>query len=126
VDEEVTAVVCPTCCAHMGPLPVAYSPPDPNTGARRPKGWRFMKVFVDSEGNVYNRGEEQPALKGTLEPTKIESKPKKSRFQKEQEKQVKEKKLAERYAKKQEKIKAAEAEAAAKKAEAETSEDGND
>ena len=112
VDEDVTAVVCPMCCAHMGPLPTNHTSDAP-TGPRKPKGWKFMKVFVDSEGNVYHKGEEQTALKGTLEPTK--EKPKKSRFQKEQEKSEKEKRLAERYEKKKEKLKIAEEKAAAKK-----------
>ena len=51
-----------------------------------PKGWRFMKVFVHSSGIVYHRGVEQPDLKGTLQPTVIEIKPKKSKAQKIQEK----------------------------------------
>lgn len=52
-----------------------------------PKGWKFMKVFVYSDGTVYHRGVEQPELRGTLEPTIIEPKVKKSKAQKAQEKQ---------------------------------------
>jgi hypothetical protein len=52
-----------------------------------PKGWKFMKVFVYSDGTVYHKGVEQPLLKGTLDPTVIEPKTKKSRAQKAQEKQ---------------------------------------
>ena len=51
-----------------------------------PKGWRFMKEFVHANGTVYHRGVEQPDLKGTLEPTTIIVKPKKSKAQKAQEK----------------------------------------
>jgi hypothetical protein len=104
VDEEVTAVICPMCCVKMGPA-ITPKTPQETQGPRRPKGWRFMKVFVDSEGNVFHKGEEQPDLKGTLGPTKVV---KKSKFQREQEKADKEKRLAERYEKKQAKIKAAE------------------
>lgn len=32
-------------------------------------GWRLMREFVDTEGNVYHRGIEQPHLKGSLPPT---------------------------------------------------------
>ena len=52
-----------------------------------PKGWKFMKVFVYSDGTVYHKGIEQPELKGTLDPTPIEVKEKKSKAQKAREKQ---------------------------------------
>jgi hypothetical protein len=41
------------------------------------RGWQFMKVFVDPQGNVFHKGKEQPKLKGTLEPTKPKPKKKK-------------------------------------------------
>jgi len=52
-----------------------------------PKGWKFMNVFVYSDGTVYHKGVEQPKLKGTLEPTIVEPRVKKSKAQKAQEKQ---------------------------------------
>ena len=30
-----------------------------------------MKEFVDKDGNVFHKGKEQPKLKGTLKPTKL-------------------------------------------------------
>lgn len=51
-----------------------------------PKGWRFMKEFVHANGTVYHKGVEQSDLKGTLAPTEILVKPKKSKAQKAQEK----------------------------------------
>ena len=36
---------------------------------KKPRGWHFMAEFVDSEGNVYFKGIEQPELKGSLSPT---------------------------------------------------------
>ena len=29
----------------------------------KPRGWHFKKEFIDSEGNVYHKGVEQPHLK---------------------------------------------------------------
>ena len=50
----------------------------------RPAGWHFMNEFVDADGNVFHKGKEQPKLKGTLPPTKIEAKKKTKRRTKEQ------------------------------------------
>ena len=50
----------------------------------RPAGWHFMNEFVDADGNVFHKGKEQPRLKGTLPPTKIEPKKKTKRRTKEQ------------------------------------------
>ncbi len=52
-----------------------------------PKGWKFMKVFVYSDGTVYHKGVEQPELKDTLPITTIEVKEKKTKIQKAREKQ---------------------------------------
>ena len=58
-----------------------------NTTQGFPKGWKFMKEFVHANGTVYHRGIEQPQLKDTLSPTQIVAKPKKTKQQKEEEKQ---------------------------------------
>ena len=50
----------------------------------RPAGWHFMNEFVDADGNVFHKGKEQPKLKGTLPPTKIQPKKKTKRRTKEQ------------------------------------------
>ena len=50
----------------------------------RPAGWHFMNEFVDADGNVFHKGKEQPKLKGTLSPTKVETKKKTKRRTKEQ------------------------------------------
>ena len=52
-----------------------------------PRGWRFMKEFVHTDGTVYFKGVEQPELKGTKEVTIIAAKPKKTKAQKKQEKE---------------------------------------
>ena len=50
----------------------------------RPAGWHFMNEFVDKDGNVFHKGVEQPKLKDTLPPTKVEPKKKTKRRTKEQ------------------------------------------
>ena len=56
----------------------AYKP----TG--RPAGWHWMAEFVDKDGNVFHKGKEQPKLKGTLPPTKVQPVKRKKRRSKEE------------------------------------------
>ena len=68
VSEETVAVRCWKCVTTVIGFPTekkAYTP----TG--RPAGWHFMNEFVDTDGNVFFKGKEQPKLKGTLSPTKV-------------------------------------------------------
>lgn len=86
VSETVSAVTCHECVTDM-----MRQYDEPTIKRRRasegyPKGWRFMKEFVYKDGTVYHRGVEQPDLKGSLDPTVIVAKPKKSRAQKAREK----------------------------------------
>ena len=37
-------------------------------------GVSFMNEFVDKDGNVFHKGKEQPELKGTLPPTRLNQK----------------------------------------------------
>jgi len=53
-----------------------------------PRGWKFKKLFVHSDGTVYHSGVEQPLLKGTLPPTPMEVKQKKSKHEKERDRQA--------------------------------------
>jgi hypothetical protein len=80
--------MCHTCiCEEVYPLLDAQV----NLAVKRtgyPRGWKFKKVFVHSDGTVYHLGVEQPNLKGTLPPTTIETKPKKSKHEREREKQA--------------------------------------
>lgn len=101
VDSDVKSVVCWRCCASYGPLIVERHEHE-STGF--PKGWKFFKQFVHTDGRVFEKGVENESLKGTLAPTQIKDKPKLSKFQKEQKKLAKEKKLAEKYKRKQEKL----------------------
>lgn len=83
VDESVESILCWECVAEGMR---AFESPVKKKLVGYPKGWKFMKVFVHENGTVYHKGEEQPDLKGTLPPTPIVVKPKKSKQQKKEEK----------------------------------------
>ncbi len=82
VGEGSTAVLCYKCvCQTVGPPEIKGG----YVSKGRPRGWQFMKEFVDPQGNVFHKGKEQPKLKGTLEPTKIDRTPKKKLSKQEKE-----------------------------------------
>lgn len=68
VGEDIEAFTCWICTMNSTDKPnmMRYKP------SGKPRGWKFMGEFVDKDGTVYHRGEEQPALKGTLPPTKVD------------------------------------------------------
>ena len=72
--EDATAITCSDCVQeimqdnHGGPETIGKK----STG--RPRGWKWMAVFVDKDGTVFHRGEEQPELKGTLPPSDVKDK----------------------------------------------------
>ena len=80
VSEDTTSTVCHECVMEMTEPPVINT--RGNTG--KPSGWHFMKEFVDRNGNVYHKGVEQPKLKGTLPPTKIEKRKRLSKKEKQE------------------------------------------
>ena len=70
IGFEATAAVCYRCLTVRtinlwNPNETVKSKPS------RPKGWHWMKEFVDKDGTVFHKGKEVPELKGTLSPTKI-------------------------------------------------------
>lgn len=84
VDNKTEAVICWQCVAESL---AAFDSPVKKKVVGYPKGWRFMKEFVHEDGTVYHKGVEQPSLKGTLPPTPIIAKPKKTKQQKREEKE---------------------------------------
>ena len=76
VTPNTTAVLCNRCVNRITEPP-KFTPRYKPTG--RPKGWQWMKEYVDKDGNVFHKGKEQPQLKGTLSPTVIEPKSKKTK-----------------------------------------------
>lgn len=66
---ETDPYICWICCNRMTDVPRGCEAPKP----KRPRGWQFMSVYVDSSKNVFHKGIEQPDLKGTLPITVIET-----------------------------------------------------
>ena len=81
VSEEAVSVIGSRAVLGMVGMP-NEKPKRVSTG--RPAGWHFMNEFVDKDGNVFHKGVEQPDLKGTLPPTKVDPKKKTKRRTKEQ------------------------------------------
>ena len=79
VGPEVTATLCHRCVNRVTEPP-KFTPRYIPTG--RPKGWQWMSQYVDKDGNVFHKGKEQPKLKGTIKPTKIEPKKNKKKLSK--------------------------------------------
>ena len=82
VSTEAVSVVGSRAVMGMVGMPKESKSSYRPTG--RPAGWHFMNEFVDADGNVFHKGKEQPKLKGTLSPTKVETKKKTKRRTKEQ------------------------------------------
>jgi len=81
VSEEAVSVIGSRAVMGMVGLP-EDKPKRVSTG--RPAGWHWMAEFVDKDGTVYHKGKEQPKLKGTLPPTKVQPVKRKKRRSKEQ------------------------------------------
>ena len=81
VSTEAVSVIGSKAVMGMVGLP-EEKPKRVSTG--RPAGWHWMAEFVDKDGNVFHRGKEQPKLKGTLPPTKVQPVKRKKRRSKEE------------------------------------------
>lgn len=82
VDNSVESITCWECVAESLK---AFETTTKKKLVGYPKGWKFMKEFVHENGTVYHKGVEIPNLKGTLPPTQIITKPKKTKQQKKEE-----------------------------------------
>ena len=81
VSTEAVSVIGSRAVLGMVGMP-KEKPKKVSTG--RPAGWHFMNEFVDKDGNVFHKCVEQPKLKGTLPPTKVQPVKRKKRRSKEQ------------------------------------------
>tara|TARA_B100000902_G_scaffold390321_1_gene439061 strand:- start:1636 stop:2064 length:429 start_codon:yes stop_codon:yes gene_type:complete len=81
VSTEAVSVIGSRAVLGMVGMP-KEKPKKVSTG--RPAGWHFMNEFVDKDGNVFHKGKEQPKLKGTLPPTKVQPVKRKKRRSKEE------------------------------------------
>ena len=68
VSEKATAVLCSRCVQQVVEPPVERGS---TIKSDRPKGWKFMRLFVATDGTVFHKGVEQPDLKSTLPVTVI-------------------------------------------------------
>ena len=73
------------------------------TTTSKPRGWRWMKEFVDRGGNVYHKGVEQLELKGSKPITDVGAIKAKQRANKEKKSLAEQKKLLSIAAEKKEK-----------------------
>ena len=81
VAETSVAAVCWQCVAKIVEPPIQRSVQEKSD---KPKGWKFMKVYVHKDGTVYHKGIEQPSLKGTLPVTVIQPKEDKKKMSKQE------------------------------------------
>ena len=115
--EEVIKVKCSLCTLAMAPVPKRLLE-QRKEKAEKPAGWRFMKLFIDKDGNVFHTGVVQPKLKGTLKPSnvdKIREDQKKKREETKKKKELREKLKDERLVKQHVKAKKAKKKAQDKK-----------
>ena len=85
VTQTTTGTTCHECVKEMYDKQFPFEPSVGYKPTGRPRGWAFMKEYVDKDGNVFHKGKEQPGLKGKKKPTVIKpkiQKPKLTRIQK--------------------------------------------
>ena len=70
VDEGVVSFTCWRCTQKAVGAPIEKKTRD-DTKPRKQRGWQWKSEYVDSDGNVFYKGVEQPELKGTVEATPI-------------------------------------------------------
>ena len=70
IGMNAASVMCDRCLMY-GALKLWNPFISKKAELKKPKGWHWMKEFVDKDGNVFHKGKEMPELKGTLPPTKI-------------------------------------------------------
>ena len=75
--EKTIAATCSMCVIRIDMIKFPETIKKQKVSSGKPAGWHFMNEFVDTDGNVFHKGKEQPKLKGTLKPTKV--KPQKKR-----------------------------------------------
>ena len=85
VSEQATSVLCFSCTNALTGPPVARVEA---IKSDKPKGWKFMKLYVHTDGTVYHKGAEQPELKGTLPVTVIQPKEEKKKLTKEEKEEM--------------------------------------
>ncbi len=62
VRGNITGITCARCVQKMVAPPDFPVKPKP-AGERKPRGWQFMKEFVDHDGIVYHKGKAEDKKK---------------------------------------------------------------
>lgn len=86
-DDNAVSVICASCVTELMLTLDEPIKKKRSTTEGYPRGWRFMKEFVHTNGTVYHKGIEQPELHGTITPTTIVQKPKISKHEKKKQKE---------------------------------------
>jgi hypothetical protein len=87
-SADASSVLCSECVRELYEIDFPYEAKIGYKPTGRPRGWAFMKEYVDKDGNVFHKGKEQPKLKGKLKPTVIKPKPAKPKLTKTQKAQL--------------------------------------
>lgn len=72
IDANAISGTCYICIGVLVPF-------DDSILNNRPRGWKFMKYFVESDGSVFSYGEPVPELNGTLPVTDVDELRRKSK-----------------------------------------------
>jgi len=88
VTNTTTSVKCDLCVREDFNNDFPFTPAKRYAPSGKPRGWKFMKEYIDKDGNVFNRGVEMPLLKNTLPPTVIKPKPVQPKLSKGQKAQL--------------------------------------
>ena len=99
VGFEATAAICYRCLTIRSLN--LWNPFIKKSTNRKPKGWHWMKEFVDKDGNVFHKGKEMPKLKGTLPSTEIKKTVQKKKKKKKESFEKKINMMAKEYKQKQ-------------------------
>ena len=82
--EKTIATTCSMCVIRIDMIKFPETIKKQKLSSGKPAGWHFMNEFVDTDGNVFYKGKEQPKLKGTLKPTKVKARKKKKKLTEEE------------------------------------------
>jgi len=110
VIASTKSVLCGTCTTKLAPPEDRLLKTQEKLKKEKSKftkGWAFYKYYVLEDGTVFEKGKENPKLKGTMEPTKIKTVKRKSKKSSIYQKNVAEQKEMERLAKRYKKSKKA-------------------
>ena len=94
VSEEAKSGICWRCLQSMVDFPEEKTAVV--NKSRKPKGWQLMKIFVTKDGTVYEKGKENPKLKGKYPPTDVKAILKERSKRKREQKKKEEKEIAKR------------------------------